>query len=186
MCAENSCKDILCDPAVADHTKKLAKKVLNGWNNGVLDPEPVLVHAGYLQEPNEESHWLFLTMSDEEYNIAGLGIRELHQRPDASVVVVEEVYPIFPEPKIGHFQMVKFKERKNLSQRKDSEAWEKYMTSGANRLFIYRRKEYPTVWICLPDPPAIKVYLWIYDFAGHMSEPVPLEYGLPRRKMKRP
>lgn len=180
--AENSCKEIVDNPRVPERTKKLARKALEGWGNKVLDPQPILIHAGYGQKPNEDYSVLFLTMSDEEFDIAGFGIREFHKQLNANVIVVEEEYPIFPEPKIGHGQLVRFKERKIHSQRKNNKAWNDYLNSGVDRLMIYRRREYPTVWISLPEPPRVKVEIWIYDFAGNKSEPVPLEYGLPGMK----
>lgn len=186
MIAENSCKDILDNPVIKERTRKLARKVLEAWNNRVLDPEPVLIHAGYFKKPNEKCSRLFLTMSDEEYDIAGIGVREFHKQLKSNTTVVEEEYPIFPEPKIGHFQLIAFEERKALSQGKDDEAWNNYLNSRADRLFIYRRREYPVVWISLPNPPKVEVELWIYDFAGNKSEPVSLEYGLPGKGMKKP
>jgi hypothetical protein len=143
-----------------------------------------LIHTGYYKELNENNVVLFLTMSDEEYDIAGLGVREFHEEPISNVTVVEETYPIFPGPKIGHFQLVEFKERKNRSQVKDEEAWNDYLESRDEQGFIYRRREYPTLWISLPNPPILEVEIWIYDFGGRKSEPVPLEHGLP--EMKKP
>lgn len=180
--AENSCKEIVGIAAIPERTKKLARKVLTGWGNKTLDPEPMLVHAGYGRKPSEDYSQLFLTMSDEDFDIAGFCIREFHKQLDSNVTVIEEEYPIFPEPKIGHFQFVLFKERKSHSQRKDEKAWNNYLNSGVDRLMIYRRREYPVIWISLPDPPRVKVEIWIYDFADNKSQPVPLEYGLPRIK----
>lgn len=188
MIAENCAEAIIHNPAMCQRTKVLARKALQGWRNKVLDTDPILIHAGYYagyyQEPDEDKILLFLTMSDEDYDIAGLGIREYHKESTSNVIVLEEEYPIFPGPKIGHFQNITFKERKNHSERMDAKAWNNYLNSGDEQRFIYRRGEYPTVWISLPNSPIVEVEIWIYDFAGRKSEPVPLEYGLP--EMKKP
>lgn len=186
MVAENSCKKIIDNPTVPERTKKLARKALEGWDNEVIDTEPILIHAGYFQEPNEDYSLLFLTMSDEDFDIAGFGIKEFHKQLNSNVIVVEEDYPIFPEPKIGHFQFLMFNERKIHSQRKDNKTWNNYLKSGTDRLMIYQRREYPIVWISFPDPPRVKVEIWIYDFAGNKSKPVPLEYGYVGKGMKKP
>lgn len=179
MIAENSCKDILDNPAIPQRTRKLARKVLEGWNNRVLDPEPVLIHAGYGQKRNKD-YRLFLTMSDEEYDIAGIYVREVHKQPDGQILTIEEDYPLFVRSSIGHFQLVRFQERDN-HQRKNDKAWANYLETGE-----WGSRREPTVWISAPNPPIVEVELWIYDFAGNKSEPVSLEYGLPGKGMKKP
>jgi hypothetical protein len=182
---EDYCKDIIDNPRLSENTKILATKALEGWKNEVLEPDPILIHAGYGLKHAEDGGGLFLTMSDEDYDFAGFGIREFHKQSDSTVAVVEEEYPIFPQPKIRCFQLIAFKERKTLLDTKDDEAWINYVNKGADRLFIYRGQEYPVVWISVPNPPTVEVEVWIYDLGGHKSEPVPLERGLPwqyRRK----
>lgn len=179
--AENLAKEIIDIPDFPERTKKLARKVLDQWNNKVLDPEPILIHAGYGQDPNY-GNFLFLTMSDEDFDIAGFVVKEMHQKSKSSVIVIEEQYPIFPESGIGDFQYLEFSERKNLSSIKDEKAWENYMNAGPEREIIYRRGEHPAIWLSLPNLPKVQVEIYIYDSSGNKSEPVPLEYGLPRRK----
>jgi hypothetical protein len=183
---ENACRAILNYPEAPKRTQKIAKKVLEGWNNKVLDPEPVLIHPGCLHDPNcyKDYSVMVLLMSDEEFDIAGFGVREFHEGSDSNMIVIEEEYYIFPEHRIGHVQLIRFQERKTISQRKDNKDWQDYNNSGTNRLMIYRRREYPVVWISLPNPPTVKVEIWIFDYAGNKSEPVPFKYGLPDRPMK--
>lgn len=185
--AENSCKDIIDSPSVSERTKKLARKALDGWKNKVVDPEPILIQAGHVKKTDKDYWLLFLTMSDEEFDIAGFVIRELHKQSNSDMILVEEDYPIFPMRGIGQFQFVAFMERKTLAQRKDDKAWNNYLNSGVNdRDTAYLRNEYPTIWISLPRAPTVEVEIWIYDFAGNKSEPVPLEYGLAGKGIKKP
>jgi hypothetical protein len=178
---ENACGDILKYPSASERTKILARKVLRDWGNKTLDPKPVLIHAGYLQDPNEDFSVLVLHMSDEEFDIKGFGVREFHKESDVNVSVVVEDYPIFPNG-IGHHQFVRFQERKTISQRKDNKSWQDYV-NNADLEMMYRRDEYPVIWISLPSPPTIEVEIWVYDYAGRKSEPVPLEHGLPDRPL---
>jgi hypothetical protein len=182
---EDRCEDIINNPTASENTKILARKALEGRKNEVLEPNPILIHAGYGRKSAEyrrpeDRAALFLTMSDEDYDFAGFGIREFHKQSGSTLAVVEEEYPIFPpSSKVRCGQMIMFKERKTLSDRKNDEAWINYVNKGAERLFLYRGAEYPVVWISVPNPPTVEVEVWIYDLAGHKSEPVPLQYGLP-------
>jgi len=185
--AESHCKDIIENPEVPERRKELAKKVLNGWNNKVLDPEPILVHAGYLypQDPNKDYLWLLLTMSDEEYDIAGFVVKEIHKNSNSNYII-EEIYPVFPESVIGHFQSLHFSERRDLSHIKDEKAWNNYLNSGAKKDILYRRNKYPVIWLSLPNEPTVEVEILIYDSAGNKSEPTPLVYGVDRWGIKKP
>jgi len=178
----NLCKAIIDTSEFPERNKKLARKALDQWDNKVLDPEPILIHAGYTQSTNH-GYWLFLTMLDEDFDISGFVVKEMHEKSNSDVVVIEEKYPVFPEStKIGDFQYLDFSERKDLSHTKDEKAWVNYINAGPDREIFYRRGDYPTIWISLPNPPKVEVKLWIYDSTGNKSEPIRLEYGFPRRK----
>lgn len=173
--AQNSCKAIIDNPAVPERTKRLARKVVDGWTNKALDREPVLVHAGYGRYPGDDYFSLLLTMSDEEFDIKGFRIREIHSEPNSATIVLEEEYPIFPVPKIAHAQLLRFTKRENLSQRKDDELWRRYLNGGVD--LAYRRDAHPTVWISIPTPPTVEVSICVYDSRGVASDRVPLDYG---------
>ena len=176
MVIENSCKELIQNPAVPKRTSELAETVLAGWRDKVTKPEPILIHAGYLQLREKNYSLLMLTMSDEDFDVAGFGVKETHTRSDHNSIVVEEKYPVFPSPGIGHAQIVEFQERENVLQRKDEQAWANYV-ANPDRVIVYRRGQSPKIWIAIPAPPEIEVEIYIYDFAGNESEPVPLEYG---------
>jgi hypothetical protein len=179
----NLCKEIIDTPGSPERTKKLARKALEKWNNKVLDPEPILIHAGYAKSTNH-GYWLFLTMLDEDFDLAGFVVKEIHEKPKSNVIVVEEKYPVFPETKIGDFQYLDFSERRDLSQIKDEKAWDNYLNAGAEKEVIYRRGEHSVIWLSLPNKPTVEVEIAIYDYNGNQSEPVCLEYGFPVMKKR--
>jgi hypothetical protein len=179
----NLCEDIIDNLGSPECTKQIARKALDKWNNKVLDPEPILIHAGYGQDPNY-GNFLFLTMLDEDFDIAGFIVKELHRKSESNVIVIEEKYSVFPETKIGDFQYLDFSERSNLSQIKDEKAWDNYLNAGAEKEVIYRRGEHPIIWLSLPNKPTVEVEIAIYDYKGNQSEPVCLEYGFPVMKKR--
>jgi len=171
------CRDILSHPELSERTKRIAERVLTNWNNEVLDPEPILVYAGCSRNSDKPYHILLLEMADEEFDVVGFKVTEVH-RSDPNAFVIEESYPVFPENRIGHPQLVRFQPRQTASQRKNEEDWDAYTNLvPQERRAIYRRGGYPVVWISLPDPPTVEVEISIFDSSGIESEPVPLEYG---------
>lgn len=68
---------------------------------------------------------------------------------------------------------------RNVDQHKDSQRWDKYVKGeGIDindvRLLKYFKETLPTVWISIPEPNAVNVYVYIYDQKGHKSEPIKL------------
>ena len=116
--------------------------------------------------------------SHENFDVAGFGVREVHTQPNGKVIVVEEQYPIFPGKRLRYAPMLRFKERKSLSDKKDEQAWADY-AANPDRVMVYRRKKYPEIWIAIPRPPEVEVEIDVFDFGGNRSESLPLEYGTP-------
>jgi hypothetical protein len=175
--AQRACRELADASQAAADTRALARKVLEGWANNKVDSEPVLVHACRGRRLEGDHFMLLLTMSDEDFDIAGIGVREVHADGNSPEYTLEEDYPVFSVPVIGHPQLIEFRGREHLQQRKDEQAWRDY--SKGNVRVSYLREERPTIWISVPDPPRVKVKLWIYDSAGNRSRAVPLEYGHP-------
>ncbi|HUT31494.1 MAG TPA: hypothetical protein VMX13_16990 [Sedimentisphaerales bacterium] len=184
LIAENSCKAILNDSRCGENAKQLAKKVLEGWADDVVDPHPVLLHAGYLQDDRYDHIALILTISDEDFDVAGFLIREVWKEKESEQVMIEEEYPIFPELGVGDCRIVWFDERNDVSESKDEQAWSDYV-NDPNRVLIFRRQRYPRILISLADPAVVRVDVRIYDFAGNKSEWVPLEEGAPGARPKK-
>jgi len=169
--AIKSCKEVMTIAESPDYVKTLAQKVLDDWANNMVDASPVLIHAGHIRT-QQDVCFLVLTMSDEDQDIVGLGIRETLRGAGDVTEVIEEEYPVFTTPGVGHFQLVAFK-RRTEDQRKDEEAWSQY-GSGANG------KHSPPIWVSAPVPPGGTISVWVFDAAGHRSNEVPLERGLLR------
>jgi len=180
---KNSCSELVNNPNVHERTRMLAAKVIEDLGNGVLDPEPILVDAAYGEYPDTNNLMLLLTMSDENFDIEGMVIRETHNPGDSNSFIIEEDYPVFCVSGIGHAQILWFRKRENASQRKDDEAWEKYLSPCDT--FVYIRHDFPPIWISLPQPGISEVEIWIYDSEGNKSEPVPLKYGHPSNRLRK-
>ena len=166
------CKTIIQSPRTSNRAKSFARKALDGWNNDILDLRPILIYAGFLTREDKDYLLLMLLMSDEDADIAGIIVREIHRQSDGKEQVIQEEYPLFVRSSIGHHQLVKFTKREH-GERKDDDSWNTYV-QNAN----WNEDPTPNVWISLPRPNQIDVEIQIYDRAGHKSESVPLEKGL--------
>jgi hypothetical protein len=169
---EDNCKCVLSDSRCSPKSKAMAEKVLKGWADPSIDPVPVLVHAAYMKPRNDKLH-LSLTMSDEEFDVIGIIIREM----DASNnLIIEERYPMFIWDTIGYHQYFSVAERKP-GDKKDTVAWDKYQ-SDPNM-----KDNRPTIYISIPQKDAVQVNIAVYDKKGNQSEFMPLEsflYKVPK------
>lgn len=166
------CKTIIRSPRTSNRAKSLARKAINGWNNGILDPCPILIYSGFLKSDDKDYFSLTLVMSDEDADIAGISVREVHMQADGKELVIQEEYPVFMRSSIGHHQLVRFTKREH-GERKDYDSWNTYVQNAT-----WGENPTPDVWIALPSSGQIDVKILIYDRAGLKSEPVPLEKGL--------
>lgn len=166
------CKTIIQSPRTSNRAKSLAGKALDGWNNRILDPRPILIYAGYYGDGYDGYVRLTLIMSDEDADIAGISVREVHRQSDGKEQVIQEEYPLFVRSSIGHHQLVKFTKREH-EERKDYGSWNTYVQNAT-----WGEDSTPNVWISLPRTTQIDVEIQIYDRAGHKSESVPLEKGV--------
>jgi len=157
---EDFCKGILMSADYPESTKKLAVRTLENWANDVIDPDPVLLVAGYVEDKGRYA--VFLYMSDEEFNIEGITVFE---RCLETGETLEEDYPLFLFFNTGHAQFVPFS-RREAGQRKNQEAWEEYVTNGP---IVEPR---PEVFISLPRENELEVELEIYDKKGNRSNRV--------------
>jgi hypothetical protein len=164
------CKSIIESPQRSERAKKLAKKAIDGWDNGILDAVPILIDARFEKVAAPNHCRLHLDMSDEEMDIAGIHIKEVHQQPDGQSVVIEEDYPLFVRCSVGHYQWPSFKER-GPGDRKDEALWGGYVEKGK----WLSDRPYPTVWISIPTVGEIDVEISVYDSGGNMSEPLALQ-----------
>lgn len=157
-------------------SKERAKQTLSKWENGFVDPKPVLIDALLITPKGEKKPVLLLAISDEDQDLLGIGIRERYLEPNGSAGdIIEETYPVYssdPPPVVSH-QIVPITIR-TTAQRKDRELWKQYVEAGG-----LSEEGLPPLWVSVPDPNRVDVWVWLYDRQGHKSEPVQLRYLTP-------
>jgi hypothetical protein len=163
------CKGVLRNPRLPKEVRARAQVALCKWEDGHVDPEPILIHAVLEQGEGDNGAWLGAGISDEDNDAAGIGVREEHIGAEGEKHIVEETYPVFGYRSIGGFQSIPVVIRK-AGQRKNEADWEKYLNRG-----IWNRELIPDLWISMPSPGKVEVKIWVYDHAGHKSDVVPLE-----------
>jgi hypothetical protein len=160
--------------------KKYAALALEKWQNGVLDPEPILLGAQLSKSSKDQRPYLAVLTYDEDEDLAGIGVEE--QRSDANDLTTEAVveeYPIVAhlnQPDVTRFLRVPVHIR-DSGQRKDPNAWDQYVAhpldyrTGTERIERWRQ-DLPPIWISAPKPHTVNVRIYIYDRAGHRSDAV--------------
>lgn len=158
-----------------EETRLIAQNASEKWQNDRLDPEPHLLVAWYSEA--EDGYWsLDLKFSDEDFDLSGLGVSEIHHTADGDKQVIEERYPIFETRPFTRGARVRFKERAG-DQRIDIEAWALFAETKGTR-----PDEYPVIWISLPENKGRDVKVWLYDRKGHESNRLPLKKPYSWRK----
>ena len=164
------CKDALNNPYLPERARALAKEAIDKWNNNYLDPQPILINASLLYFKHNQSFALDLILSDEDEDVAGIGVREFHKDIDSRTMKIEEKYPVFGSQAIGGSQLPSVRIRNNpVVDRKDEEKWQSYLDNG-----MWDRDVQPDLWISRPIPEKLEVEVWVYDHAGHKSGSVAL------------
>jgi len=146
-------------------------KAIAKWKNQTLDPEPILIDARLVTPIGKAETVLALCVSDENKDLAGIGIRESSPSVAKERWLNEEIYPIYHHfsPAVVSNQMIPVLIRKN-GERKDQQRWREYMTHGCASDNI------PPILVSFPEPNEIEVWIWLYDKAGNKSEPIKLIY----------
>jgi hypothetical protein len=174
---------------------KRAKDALSKLKNGVLDTDPIILHASIgLVEPNDEPS-LFLLYFDEDSDLRGLCIKEEYFDPNGMKRALEEDYPIFVNAlDTLIYENIRFPVVvRDKYQRKDEFLWLEYVKRNLDALIRkyidnqqhdskdtftrgvpWGEEEMPPIYISVPDPNRVKVLVSIYDRAGNESDSVEL------------
>lgn len=175
-----------------EHRADLA---LSLWGNRALDPVPILVSAILAKPEGYDEIDLLLGIFDEDDDVIGIGVKEGYVHPDVVHKVLEETYPVFahcPSSNIADMYIVPTSIR-TAEQQKDLQLWQKYVSADYNDLVceyisatdltsehpldilpsVYRAL-LPPVWISIPEPNKVDVWVYVYDKAGNKSEAVRL------------
>jgi hypothetical protein len=153
---------------------------LSRLRNRVIDPEPILLIA-LLGRETGSGRYLHLETFDEDRDILGLGIREEHTDVNGLKTVLTEEYPAFvhrmtSEVLLSRLCAVKIRD---ADQRKNAQLWDGYVKGEGIDVSSLQSRDYwietlPPLWISIPETNRVDVYVYLYDKAGHKSDPVKL------------
>jgi len=148
------------------------QKAISLWENGVCDPEPILFTVRLVKWDSRDPSFIILS-SDEDNDWAGIIVREKH-----AADILEEVYPVFT----GGFQLpicageVPAARIRTQNQRKNKELWEHYVALRAEVGKNEPLPAPPPMWVSIPEPNKVEVWVQLYDKAGNKSNQVKLQY----------
>jgi hypothetical protein len=164
--AMQACERILRKKEFSPSAKAIAKQTLAQWQNDVLDPVPVLMDAQYTYTKTGELY-LDLYMSDEDFDVSGIIVSEIHKNSGKPDIAFEEKYPVFADYSAGLPEQLRIYIRTFPELRKSEEKWNFYVQKGN---YI---EGYPPIKVSISSPH-ITVSLSIYDEKGHVSNAAPL------------
>ena len=149
------------------------QKAANLWENGVCDPEPILFDAILAKWDSSDTVFGIIS-SDEDNDLKGIIVREKH-----AADIFQETYPVFVG---GGFRVpvsgveIAIARSRTQNQRKNEELWEQYAALAAEVGENEPPPAAPPLWISIPEPNQIEVWVQLYDKAGHKSNQVKLKY----------
>ena len=182
------------DPLLDDlkHLKEEAKRkgysaveqryelAISKWKNRTVDREPILIDAG-LGKSIVLPVLVGLITFDEDMDVFGIGINEECADVNGIKTTLTEEYPAFVhrmKPEMLDLRLFPVQIR-DAGQRKNTQRWDEYVKGeGIDvndvRVLICWRETLPPVWVSIPEPNTVDVYVYIYDQAGHKSNPIKL------------
>lgn len=191
-------------PWLSPDAKERVSLAIATYKNKTVDRKPILINAAIGNPVGSEEIMLYLDVLDEDEDILGFVIREELQDPNGTLTTIEESYPIFAHyPGVGLVLTYAFEiSARNGEQRKAEKLWTDHLmnfdaqlkaeqikpppgSSGgwdwideyseySNRVFQLWRSSVPTMFISIPDPDKLIVWVHIYDRAGNVSNSVKL------------
>lgn len=154
--------------------------------NDIVDPEPVFLFAGISADTKSGEGrfgWaLGVGFYDEDEDVVGCIIREERAGPDGLRETLVEKYPVFMYyPTKGPVE-VRFPvpiQVRTSDERKDDQQWQKYTETQPPEEMYARDRQYwrdtlPPMYMSIPEPNQINIYVSLYDRAGHESNPIEL------------
>ena len=165
--------------------RQRAQEAVERWDNGTLDPEPILLEA-WLQEGRRDEYSgrmmyglmgevsaeapavLNLFVVDEDRDLLGVRIREKYVLPNGIESSYEEIYPAY----VGGVDKIAFlgavcmpAHFRSGNRVKDEQRWQVYVDQ-AGRDSDSGKIPKPPLWITAPDPNAVEVLISVYDKIG--------------------
>lgn len=180
-------------PKSPNITRRRAMLAKSRWENGIVDPQPFLVEAILVKFEGFDEIYLTLTILDEDQDVIGFAIKEEQIGADSVFKTLYERYPvfIFCLPFITcdvHLVPIQIRTKQ---QQKDEGLWRKYLDLDYEELYknytkerarsddtaypeVFWEETLPPVWLSIPEPNKVDVWIWVYDKTGNKSEPVRL------------
>lgn len=164
------CAKIMTNPTAPEYAKSYAKEVVLKRENGIVDPEPILIRVG-LDLLKKEGPGLIIAASDEDGDLLGIVVREWRGKSGDNPLLIEEKYPIFGNrvDKAAYYRFFPVVIRK-VDERKNEEEWKAYLAKGP-----WDAEHIPDLYISVPDPGKVDIEISVYDRQGHKSSPVEIE-----------
>jgi hypothetical protein len=152
-----------------------AKLALSRWQDQDVNPEPILLWTIIARSNNA----IALEFYDEDMDVTGLGIEERYIDADGITQKLVEEYAVFTHIRwsdVWYFKIVPVYTR-DTNQRLDKEKWNNYINGegidpNTPMLREYWKETLPPVWVSIPEPGKVDVYVYVYDRAGHKLAPV--------------
>jgi len=176
---------------------KQADVALSKLKNGVVDTEPLLMRARL--GLNESA--LQIICFDEDRDLRGLRIREEHIDPNGTTTILSEDYPVFVFGlKSFILETPRFPVQiRDKDQRKDEYRWLQYSNSCLDNLVHWYLDQgrqvsggfedaeppkigVPPVYISVPEPNSVHVFVSVYDRAGHETKRIELLNNLSNKR----
>jgi hypothetical protein len=166
-------------PVWPNDARRRADLAISKWQNGLVDPEPIVVNACLTRFEGYDEIDFAIMIFDEDRDVVGVGISERPVEASARNDRIEETYPVYfhtPFVDVADLHMVPFRVR-TADKRKDEQLWQKYLESNYEELLQKHgswEATVPPVWLSIPEPNKVDVWVYVYDKAGNKSEPVKL------------
>jgi hypothetical protein len=165
--------------------KKRITAALSLRQNTVLDREPILIAAGLAADMREGPNpFLGLAVYDEDWDVFGVGVREGRNAGDGQTEYSVEEYPVFAHDHLGgplNYLLVPV-EIRDSDQRKDGERWQAYALDSKSNENPPRgstgEAKTPPMYISIPEPNDLAVWVYVYDRSGNKSDPVRLQNAM--------
>jgi hypothetical protein len=149
------------------------ESALDQWRNGLVDSRPVLLYAVLVEARGEKAPRLRTAWFDENEDVIGVGIVEV--RGDTRTILREEQYPVYIDKKNSRF-VTEYGDpvriRQGVQHSKDPVALDESVQSAYGTLDDMASP----VWVSIPDPHGIDVFVYVYDREGNESIPFRLVY----------
>jgi hypothetical protein len=129
----------------------------------------------------KSGRYLLLDALDEDKDVVGFGIREEYTDVNGLKTVLTEEYPAFAHQMGSEVLPLRLcpVQIRDAGQRKNEQRWGEYVKGEGIDVSNPRatelwRETFAPVWVSNPEPNKVDVYVYVYDKAGHKSDPLKL------------